>query len=211
MASAGPDRRTPVRRVGRPGRADGDRVHGGDTRTIRCPARSRAPTSTTIVLGPNDAPDGTTYVDDASGFNDLDAFARDEIERGHLVDDGFRSVTWRCSSRRRARPAGRWPPLTNDSVIVQGIAGLFHDADGAGSSLERYVEICARDRSRMPNDIPAEGLGDQSFGLRGETPDGARVHIFVWRIGNLLLAISGSGPTTLEQVRELADLVDRRT
>jgi hypothetical protein len=47
--------------------------------------------------------------------------------------------------------------------------------------------------------------------LRGETPDGSRVQIFVWRIGNLLLAISGSGSLTVEQVRELADLVDGRT
>ena len=42
-----------------------------------------------IVLGPDDALDGTTYVEDASGFHELDAFARDDVERGHLVDDGF--------------------------------------------------------------------------------------------------------------------------
>jgi len=165
-----------------------------------------------IVLGPTDAPDGTTYVDDASGFNDLDAFARDEVERGHLVDDGFQIghvALFLPPASASGGPSSA--PLTNDSVIVQGIAGLFRDADGAGSSLERYVEDLRTRQIPDAIDIPADGLGDRSFGLRGETPDGSRVQIFVWRIGNLLLAISGSGPMTVEQVRELADLVDRRT
>jgi len=166
----------------------------------------------TIVLGPNDAPDGTTYVQDASGFNDLDAFARDEVERGHLVDDGFQIghvALFLPPASATGGPSSE--PLTNDSVIVQGIAGLFRDADGAGSSLERYVDDLRTRQIPGAADVSADGLGDQSFGLRGETPDGARVQIFVWRIGNLLLAVSGSGAMTIEQVRELADLVDGRT
>ena len=96
-------------------------------------------------------------------------------------------------------------------MIVQGIAGLFHDADGAGNSLERYVEDLRSRQVPGAIDVPADGLGDQSFGLRGETPDGAEVQIFAWRIENLLLVISGSGRMTTEQVRGLADVLDGRT
>jgi hypothetical protein len=164
-----------------------------------------------IVLGPNDAPGGTAYVEDASGFHDLDAFARDDIERSHLVDDGF-EVGHVALFLPPASANGPSPePLTNDSVIVQGIAGLFHDADGAESSLQRYVQDLRSRQIPDASDVPAGGLGDTSFGLRGETPDGSRVQIFVWRIGNLLLAISGSGPVMPEDVRALADLIDGRT
>ena len=162
-----------------------------------------------IVLGPDDAPDGTTYVEDASGFHELDAFARDDVERGHLVDDGF--VIGHVALFLPPDSANGDTPLTNDSVIVQGIAGLFHDADGAGSSLERYVEDLRSRQVPGAIDVPADGLGDQSFGLRGETPDGAEVQIFAWRIENLLLVISGSGRMTPEQVRGLADVLDGRT
>jgi hypothetical protein len=184
---------------------------GGDADDPDARAFTRADVET-IVLGPDDAPDGTTYVEHASGFDDLDAFARDEVERGHLVDDGFQIghvSLFLPPASATGGPSSE--PLTNDSVIVQGIAGLFRDADGAGSSLERYVDDLRTRQIPDAEDIPADGLGDQSFGLRGETPDGSRVQIFVWRIGNLLLAISGSGPLTVEQVRELADLVDGRT
>jgi hypothetical protein len=102
-------------------------------------------------------------------------------------------------------------PLTNDSVIVQGIAGLFRDADGAGNSLERYVDDLRTRQVPGAADVPADGLGDQAFGLRGKTPDGADVQIFAWRIGNLLLVVSGSGRMTPEQVRDLADVIDGRT
>jgi hypothetical protein len=162
-----------------------------------------------IVLGPDDALVGTTYVEDASGFHELDAFARDDVERGHLVDDGF--VIGHVALFLPPESANGDTPLTNDSVIVQGIAGLFHDADGAGSSLERYVEDLRSRQVPGAIDVPADGLGDQSFGLRGETPDGAEVQIFAWRIENLLLVISGSGRMTPEQVRGLADVLDGRT
>jgi len=162
-----------------------------------------------IVLGPVDAPDGTTYVRNASGFHELDAFARNDVERGHLVDDGF--AIGHVALFLPPDSVDGDPPLTTDSVIVQGIAGLFRDADGAGSSLERYVEDLRSRQVPGAIDVPAEGLGDQSFGLRGETPDGAEVQIFAWRIENLLLVISGSGRMAPEQVRALADVLDGRT
>ena len=97
-------------------------------------------------------------MEDASGFHELDAFARDDVERGHLVDDGFE--IGHVALFLPPDSVDGDPPLTNDSVIVQGIAGLFHDADGAGSSLERYVEDLRTRQVPGAIDVPADGLGD---------------------------------------------------
>jgi len=162
-----------------------------------------------IVLGPDDAPDGTTYVQDASGYHELGAFARDDVERDHLADDGFE--IGHVALFLPPESVEGDTPLTNESVIAQGITGLFHDADGAGSSLERYVEDLRSRQVPGAIDVPADGLGDRSSGLRGQTPDCAEVQIFARRIENLLLVTSGSGRMTTEQVRELADVIDGRT
>jgi hypothetical protein len=163
-----------------------------------------------IVLGPSDAPEGTSYVDGVSGFQDLQAFARDGVELAHLQEDGFQVGHLALFFPSAHTDGGAPEPLTNHSVIVQGITGLFLDADGAERALERYVQDLRSRQLPGARDVPVAGLGDTSFGLRGRTPDGARVQIFVWRIGNLILAVSGSGPVDPTEVRALADLLDGR-
>ena len=163
-----------------------------------------------IVLGPNDALEGTAYVDGISGFQDLKAFARDQDELIHLQEDGFQIghlALFFPSGHANGDPA---QPLTNHSEIVQGITGLFRTVDGAERALERYVQDLRSRQLPDASDVPADGLGDTSFGLRGKTPDGSRVQIFVWRVGNLILAVSGSGPVAPAEVRGLADLVNGR-
>ncbi len=164
-----------------------------------------------IVLGAADAPAGTAYVDAVSGFQDLQAFARDRAELGHLVEDGFEIGHLALFVPRGRVDGGAPEPLTNRSTIVQGITGLFHDAAGAERSLERYVADLRSRQLPSARVESAAGLGDVSFGLRGKTPDGARVQMYVWRIGNLVLAISGSGPMEPAEIRALADLLDGRT
>jgi hypothetical protein len=164
-----------------------------------------------IVLQPADAPLATAYVDGASGFKTLQSFARDDEELGHLKEDGFLAghvVLFLPADRVNAN--GPTAPLTNNSIIVQGIAGLFHDADGADRSLERYVEDLRTRQVPDADEIAADGLGDRSVALRGATPDGSRVLLFVWRVDNVILVVSGSGPLPAEEVRALADLVDAR-
>ena len=162
------------------------------------------------MLGAADAPAGTAYVDAVSGFQDLQAFARDQAELGHLVEDGFE-----IGHLALFFPTGR----------VDGGAGTVdepqHDRAGdhravprRGGAEDRWnatSPICDRVSSRRRGWSPAGGLGDVSFGLRGKTPDGARVQMYVWRVGNLVLAISGSGPMDPVDVRALADLLDGRT
>jgi hypothetical protein len=164
-----------------------------------------------IVLGPNDAPIGTSYVDAVSGYKDLPVFARDDTELGHLREDGFRVghvVLFLPTDHVHA--TGPTAPLTNDSVIVQGITGLFDDADGADRTLERYVEDLRTRQVPDATEVDVDGLGDRSLALRGETPDGSRVLIFVWRVGNVILIVSGSGLLAAAEVRALADLVNAR-
>jgi hypothetical protein len=183
---------------------------GGGSATQSQPGQFTRADVDAIVLRPSDAPEGTTYVDGVSGFQDLHAFARDAVELAHLQQDGF-EVGHLALFLPSGRVDGGVPePLTKHSEIVQGITGLFGDGGGAERSLERYVQDLRARQLPDARDVPAEGLGDASFGLRGKTPDGAHVQIFVWRIGNLILAVSGSGPLDPGEVRALADLLNAR-
>jgi hypothetical protein len=184
---------------------------GGGPATTGAPGPYTRADVDAIVLGPDDAPDGTAYVDGVSGFQDLQAFARDATERAHLVDDGFQVGHLALFFPSGHANGGAPEPLTNRSTIVQGITGLFRDSAGAERSLERYEQALRSRQLPDARDIPADGLGETSFGLRGKTSDGARVQIYVWRIGNMILAVSGSGPLAPGEVRALADIVDGRT
>ena len=165
-----------------------------------------------IVLRPSDAPVATVYVVGVSGFKTLRSFARDDEELGHLQEDGFRvGHVALFLPADHVNATGPTAPLTNDSVIVQGITGLFRDAEGAERSLERYVEDLRTRQIPDANEVAADGLGDRSFGLRGITPDGSSVLIFVWRVDNVILVVTGSGPLPAAEVRSLADLVNART
>lgn len=184
--------------------------HSAGAPSVTAPGRFTRTDVGAIVLQPSDALKGTVYVDAASRFQDLTTFARDAVEFGHLRDDGFQIGHLSLFFPSDHASGGAPKPLTNDSVIVQGIAGLFHDAVGAERSLERYV---ADLRSRQLPDahaVASDGLGDRAFGLQGTTADGSRVLIYVWRVDNLILAVSGSGPVSSADVRALADLVNGR-
>jgi hypothetical protein len=190
--------------------AAGCHSDGGPTTESEAGPYTRADVDA-IVLGPSDAPEGTAYVDGVSGFQDLQAFARDDVELAHLQEDGFQIGHLALFFPSGHADGGAPEPLTNRSEIVQGITGLFRDEDGAERSLERYVEDLRSRQLPHARDVRAPGLGDTSFGLRGKTPDGARVQMFAWRIGNLILAVSGSGPLAPAEIRALADLLDGRT
>lgn len=163
-----------------------------------------------IVLGPSDAPEGTSYVDGISGLQDLQAFARDDVELAHLEEDGFQVGHLALFFPSGHADGGALESLTNHSTIVQGITGLFRDAAGAERALGRYVQDLRARQLPGARDVPAAGLGETSFGLRGKTPDGARVQMYVWRTGNLILALSATGPVDPAEVRALADLVNAR-
>lgn len=162
----------------------------------------------TIVLSATDAPSGTTYVEGSSGFQDLRTFARDAEELGHLREDGF-VVGHLALFFPRSHTEGSGA-LTTRSPIVQGITGLFRTAAGARSALERFVGDLRDRQIPAATEVLTGPLGDQAFGLTGETPDGSRVLIFAWRVDNLILAVSGSGRIDPATVRAIVRSLDAR-
>ena len=164
-----------------------------------------------IVLQPQDAYPGTEYVARDSGEQDIDAFAIDAEEHDRLEEDGF--VAGRLSlfvPVGYAEPAPGLPPLEADAIIIQGIAGLFGSSRGADSTIARFVGDLTAEQLYGERPIDADSLGDRSFGFEGEVPTGAHVVEFVWRQGNLVLAVVGSGDISAAEVRELADSVSAR-
>jgi hypothetical protein len=161
-----------------------------------------------IVLSADDAPAGTAYVGPVSGFQDLRTFARDAEELGYLRRDGF-VVGHLALFFPRSHTEGS-EGLTTRSVIVQGITGLFRTAAGARSALERFVGDLRDRQIPAATEVITGPLGDQAFGLTGDTPDGSHVLIFAWRVDNLVLAVSGSGRIAPATVRAIVRSLDAR-
>lgn len=170
-----------------------------------------APDLDEIVLQPADAPPGTEWASSVSGPTDLQRFARNADELELLQNDRFREGYLSLFvPPGYAEPNPTLPPLPADAVFVQGIAGLFATGGGAHAALDRFVADLRTNQIPSASDVEAGGLGDESFGIEGASTDGSHVLIFVWRRGNLILAVSGAGDIAAGEVRSLADLVDAR-
>jgi hypothetical protein len=145
-----------------------------------------------IVLQADEAPEGTRQVEGVGGEQDLDTFARDADERAALVEDGFVSgyVSYFA-------PEAYFDPeelVGRDDASYQVIAGLFEDADGASSSLHRFMGDLRDRQLDGAEEVGAPELGDESFGLTGRSArDGSDVSVLLWRDGNVLLVVVASG------------------
>jgi hypothetical protein len=161
-----------------------------------------------ILLHADEAPDGTRAEPTAGGASDLDAFARDASERDALVADGFVSgyvVYFPPESYFRREPHA------DSDVAFQAIAGLFDDADGATSSLHRYVEDLRSRQMTGTTDVSGAGLGDEAFGLTGAAAsDGSFLRIYAWRVSNVILVLVASGPVDEHTALALARTMDAR-
>jgi hypothetical protein len=175
--------------------------------------RSAAPTFAAddlprILPHPDEAPDGTKAQLTLGGARDLDAFARDATERQALVGDGFVSayvVYFPPESYFRQEPHAE------TDVAFQAIAGLFDDAEGASSSLARYVEDLRTRQMVDATDVSGQGLGDQAFGLTGAAAsDGSFLRVYAWRTSNLILVLVASGPVAADTALDLARTIDTR-
>jgi hypothetical protein len=102
-------------------------------------------------------------------------------------------------------------PHADTDVAYQAIAGLFEDADGAASSLHRYVEDLRARQMTGASDVSAGGLGEEAFGLAGAaSSDGSFLRVYAWRVSNLILVLVASGPVDEDTALRLARTMDDR-
>jgi len=161
-----------------------------------------------ILLQPSEAPEGTAYAEGYSGPRSLEAFARDGAELDALRADGFRAAYVAYFPPEAFFERRTIPP---DAVAIQVIAVLFEGPDGASTTMNRFVGDVRERQLRDATDLPAGGLGDESFGLQGRAAvDGSPLVVYVWRVRNLVLVASGSGPISAEEVRTLAGKMQAR-
>ena len=150
-------------------------------------------------------------VEERGGSADLEAFATSPAERRALVADDFVRGT-SCTSRETYFSTTRPSNAELEAAIsIQVIAGLFEGGDGARSSLDRYVEDLSTRQVPGAATEPSDVLGEQAFRLEGAAPDGTTVIAYLWRMGNLVLVVVGSGPIRDAVVLGLARTVDART
>ena len=145
-------------------------------------------------------------VEERGGSADLEAFATSPAERRALWPTTSSGVRRTSSETYFHHPSSN--AELEAAISVQVIAGLFEGGDGARSSLDRYGgpvhPAGARRRDRA--------LGRPR--RRSAWRDGARRHdgiAYLWRMGNLVLVVVGSGPIRDAVVLGLARTVDART
>ena len=160
-----------------------------------------------IVLTAADAPAGTGYAQDLSGFQDLDAFASDAQER-RTCRRRLRARPLRCSGPRggRARVRGNCRSMPRSHGRSPGCSNL----GWRGPRLRAVRQDLRTRQFDRSEDLPPPGLGQESFALEG-TSGGSHLVIYVWRDDNLIRGhVRGRGVGRRRR-RALAALVRART
>jgi hypothetical protein len=105
----------------------------------------------------------------------------------------------------------RQEPHADTDVAFQAIAGLFEDAEGATSSLHRYVEDLRSRQMTGATGVSGAGLGVEAFGLTGAAAtDGSFLRIYAWRVSNVILVLVAAGPVDADTALSLARTMDAR-
>lgn len=153
-----------------------------------------------LVLPPYEAPAGTTYFDQGSGPAGIDAFAqgvdRARAEFGELeIRGGY--------TARFVSPNGAVE--INDGVLA------FRDTAAARRALEVERSAVIPGVTSGRRTLVAPGLGDEGFGFGFDSgPLKKPGTIYVFRIGNAMFVVSGSGPVTVDDVLATARSVAAR-
>ena len=143
-----------------------------------------------LVLQKEEAPKGTTLLDDSSGYRSIEVFAEDDQEQTDLLVAGFVSsyvntfLAPELFGEHRLNPA---------ASLAVSYAILFDDAGAA----ERGIEVVKQDLLRDGTDLigrEAPPFGSDGFGLYGDLQAGRPPGFaFVWRIGNVVQALVAAG------------------
>ena len=156
-----------------------------------------------LVAQPQDAPADTAYDEAESGPAPLD-----------LLSQGVASAHSRFEELGFE---GGWssifvssdPPPPVGAVIGSGVF-IFDDAASASTALEVHRSVVVPDAMQGYEEIPVENLGDEAFAFTfASGPAGGPGAIYVFRIGNAVFLVPGSGQSVdpdalLELARTLA-------
>lgn len=165
-----------------------------------------------IVLRPDEGPEGTRFVESASGAMTLERFWPSSCcpaQQMAFADAGFEAG----HATLFERPGRSGEPIDTRPGFEQlsSRAALFRSELGASEAMAGWIEY--QDAAEL-DPLPARGLGEVAEGFVG-SPDAPAetVVLYVWRIGRLVLylrASVGTGTVSVEQVRAMADRMDRR-
>lgn len=165
-----------------------------------------------IVLRPDEGPEGTRFVEGASGSMTLERFWPSSCcpaQQLAFADAGFEAG----HATLFERPGHSGEPIDTRPGFeqVSSRTALFRSEFGASEAMAGWIEY--QDGGELDT-LPARGLGEEAEAFVGSPEAPAEtVVLYVWRIGRLLLylrASVGSGTVPVEQVRELAERMDRR-
>ena len=177
------------------------------------PPRAHSPADLEgIVLRPDEGPEGTLFVESASGTMTLERFWPSSCcpaQQLAFADAGFEAG----HATLFERPGRSGEPIDTRPGFEQlsSRAALFRSELGASEAMAGWIEY--QDAGEL-DPLPARGLGEVAEGFVG-SPDAPAetVVLYVWRIGRLVLylrASVGTGTVAVEQVRAMADRMDRR-
>lgn len=158
-----------------------------------------------LVLKPNEGPKGLVYGRDTSGPNALEREGDESaFDLRKLQQFGFQG------------DYGSQFFSTDQKAGIQfseSIALVFDDEDGAQKALE-FLETGLRKLDKNAEDVPASGLGDDSWALRGQFfPQAPPTYFYGWRIGNAVqvFAIAGKSDSVSEDdARAFAERLEAR-
>jgi hypothetical protein len=165
-----------------------------------------------IVLGADEAPEGTDYLSERSGILALDELWPSDCCPGQQAL--FEEAGFETAYAGVFEKAGH----SDDPIDtrpgweeVSSVAVLFETSTGASSALGSWL---AYYESPVLDRLPADGLGEESIGLTGSPNAPAEVfYLYLWRIDRAVLALrvsAGAETVTAEQVRELVDRMSSR-
>ena len=165
-----------------------------------------------FVVRPDEGPEGTRFVEGASGTLTLERFWPSSCcpaQQAAFDDAGFVAGYGALFER----PGRSGEPIDTRAGFEQlsSRVALFRSEDGASEAMASWIEY--QDAGEL-DPLPGRGLG-QEVGAFVGSPDAPAetVVLYVWRVGRLLLylrASVGTGSVPVERVRELADRMDRR-
>jgi len=162
-----------------------------------------------LVLQKPDAPQGTVYVEGSSGYRSLEQYTKDDDhKRIAMTDAGFVTSYFSFFLSPHFYSRTRNGEISSSGSLADSFAMIFKTASGASKGLKIIEEAVRRD-GRDLLDRPADGLGEESFGLSGTLQAGYPPgYLYAWTVNNAvfgLIAAGAQGNINENAVRALAD------